>query len=130
MVKSGCNIGYTGSQTNDNGQSSDSGSIFWFVDNIPSIYPLFARDATGNKIADPFFGGYQYDYGDGTSGSRAFGGLTNAIADAHYDRSRNRRNEFNGNFRANIDLFKNVTAEISYGVQYLNQKNRDYKSKR
>ena len=116
-LKAGVNIGYTGSQTNNNGQSSDSGSIFWFVDNIPSIYPLFARDATGNKIADPFFGGYQYDYGDGTSGSRAFGGLTNAIADAHYDRSRNRRNEFNGNFNFDINITKKLSLETRFGAQ-------------
>ncbi len=132
-LKAGVNIGYTGSQTNDNGQSSDSGSIFWFVDNIPSIYPLFARDATGNKIADPFFGGYQYDYGDGTSGSRAFGGLTNAIADAHYDRSRNRRNEFNGNFNFDINITKKLSLETRFGAQlydneYNNRNNPFYGS--
>jgi TonB-linked SusC/RagA family outer membrane protein len=116
-LKAGVNIGYTGSQTNSNGQSSDSGSIFWFVDNIPSIYPLFARDANGNKIPEPFFGGYQYDYGDGTSGSRAFGGLTNAIADAYYDRQRNQRNEFNGNFNFDINFTKKLTLETRFGAQ-------------
>lgn len=132
-LKAGVNIGYTGSQTNDNGQSSDSGSIFWFVDNIPSIYPLFARDANGNKISDPYFGGYQYDYGDGTSGSRAFGGLTNAIADAKYDRSRNQRNEFNGNFNFDINFTKKLSLETRYGAQlydneYNNRNNPFYGS--
>jgi TonB-linked SusC/RagA family outer membrane protein len=123
-LKAGVNIGYTGSQTNSNGQSSDSGSIFWFVDNIPSIYPLFSRDTNGNKIPDPIFGGFQYDYGDGTSGSRAFGGLTNAIADAKYDRQRNQRNEFNGNFSFDINFTKKLSLETRFGSQlYENEYN-------
>ncbi|WP_317170430.1 TonB-dependent receptor plug domain-containing protein [Galbibacter sp. BG1] len=44
------NIGYTISDANNNGQSEDSGSVFWFVDNIPSIYPLFLRDNNGNIV--------------------------------------------------------------------------------
>ena len=117
-LKAGANISYAGSRTNNNGQSEDSGSIFWFVDNIPSIYPLFSRDVDGNMIADPYFGGYQYDYGDGTSGSRAFGGLTNAIADAQYDRSRTDRHEFLGNFSFDVNLTKKLTLETRYGAQF------------
>lgn len=117
-MRAGANIGYAGSRTNTNGQSADSGSIFWFVDNIPSIYPLFSRDVNGNKIPDPIYGGYQYDYGDGTSGSRAFGGLTNAIADAHYDRNMTDRHEFNGNFNLDIDITKNLTFENRFGAQF------------
>ncbi|NHN25373.1 SusC/RagA family TonB-linked outer membrane protein [Flavobacterium jejuense] len=120
-MKATANIGYSGSRTNNNGQTSDSGSIFWFVDNIPSIYPLYSRDPSGNFVADPYFGGNQYDYGDGTSGSRGFGGLTNAIADAHYDRSRTDRNEFNGSFSFDFKLSKDFTFENRYGVQYYDQ---------
>ncbi|MBF04349.1 MAG: SusC/RagA family TonB-linked outer membrane protein [Flavobacterium sp.] len=120
-MKASANIGYSGSRTNNNGQSADSGSIFWFVDNIPSIYPLFSRDPNGNFVPDPYFGGNQYDYGDGTSGSRGFGGLTNAIADAHYDRSRTDRNEFNGSFNFDFKLYKDLTLETRYGVQYYDQ---------
>lgn len=131
-LKAGANIGYTGSRTNDNGQSEDSGSIFWFVDNIPSIYPLFTRDANGNKVAEPYFGGYQYDYGAGAS-PRGFGGLTNAIADAHYDRSVTSRNEFSGNFSLDFSLTKNLTFENRYGAQlydneYNNRNNPFYGS--
>ncbi|RAK20130.1 TonB-linked SusC/RagA family outer membrane protein [Flavobacterium aquaticum] len=117
-LRAGANIGYSGSKTNNNGQSADSGSIFWFVDNIPSIYPLFARDVDGNMIPDPYFGGYQYDYGDGTSGARAFGGLTNAIADAHYDRSVTNRHELTGNFSFDVNFTKNLTLETRYGAQF------------
>ncbi|MGB1041963.1 MAG: SusC/RagA family TonB-linked outer membrane protein [Tenacibaculum sp.] len=113
------NVGYTLSKTNNNGQSTDSGSIFWFADNLPSIYPLFLRDADGNKINDPFFkGNHEYDYGIG----RGFGALTNAIADAHYDRSRTDRNELNGSFKFDVKLTEDLTFETNFGFQYFNNR--------
>lgn len=118
-LKAGANIGFTGTRSNNNGQSSDSGSIFWFVDNIPSIYPLFTRDVSGNMIADPIYGGYQFDYGgDAVTGQRGFGALTNAIADAKYDRDRRDTKEFNGSFNFDVKLFKGLTFETLYGAQY------------
>ena len=95
------NMGYTLYDINASGQSSDSGSIFWFVDNIPSIYPLFLRDAEGNKMEDPFQQSeYIYDYGTG----RRFGALTNSIADAHIGKrgDKNQNMNFNTNLRAHI----------------------------
>ncbi len=110
------NMGYAHSKTKQNGQSSDSGSIFWFVDNIPSIYPLFSRDAKGNKINDLIFGGYQFDYGEG----RGFGGLTNAIADATYNKDGNRRHEFNGNMLLEAKISPFLTFETRFAGQYFN----------
>ncbi len=107
-------MSYSGTETNDNGQSSDSGSIFWFVDNMPSIFPLFLRDATGTIIKDPVYGGNQYDYGIG----RAFGALTNSIADAHFNRSNTIRNQFAGNFGWNIKFSENLSFESTFGAQY------------
>lgn len=115
-LSGGLNIGYTRSETNTGGQSSDSGSIFWFMDNMPSIYPLFLRDAEGNKIPDPYYGGYQYDYGEG----RGFAGLTNAIADATYSVMNRKTNEVNGNAHLNVDFTKNLRFETRYGWQYSN----------
>jgi len=117
-LKTNVNIGYTNSGYNNNGQSSDSGSIFWFVDNIPSIFPLFLRDASGNIVEDPIFGGNQYDYGVG----RAFGALTNSIADAHYDGSYGKRNELNGNVNFDFKIFDFLHFETKYGIQYFNDK--------
>ncbi len=105
---------YSLTETNNNGQSEDSGSIFWFTDNIPSIYPLFLRDENGDYIEDPVFGGNQYDYGN----DRGFGALTNSIADAHYDRSRTNRHQATGNFAANIKIMEGLTFENTFGAQY------------
>jgi len=114
----GFNFNYARTETNNNGQSSDSGSIFWFVDNIPSIYPLFTRDAEGKFVADPIFGGNQFDYGIG----RGFGALTNAIADATYDVNRHNRNELNGSASLNVNIMDGLTLENRFGAQYYHNK--------
>ncbi|OSY88486.1 membrane protein [Tenacibaculum holothuriorum] len=114
-LKLNTNIGYAISTTNNNGQTNDSGSIFWFADNIPSIYPLFLRDANGQIVPDPIFGGNQYDYGDQ---GRDFGALTNSISDALRDVSRTQRHEINGNVSANIDLLEGLTFETKLGLMY------------
>lgn len=111
------NVALTTSDQNRNGQSSDSGSIFWFVDNIPSIFPLFLRDPSGNKIPDPYYGGYVYDYGEG----RGFGALTNSISDAHIDKINFKTNDLVGNLAFNIDFTDYLSFEARYGVQYAGQ---------
>ncbi|HBL74824.1 MAG: SusC/RagA family TonB-linked outer membrane protein [Bacteroidetes bacterium GWF2_42_66] len=107
-----------GTETNNNGQTEDSGSIFWFVDNLPPIFPLFLRDGNGAIVADPIFGGNQYDYGVG----RAFGALTNSIADAHFDRSETKQYQGAGNFGGTIRFTENLTFENTFGVQYYSRK--------
>eukprot|EP01029_Cantina_marsupialis_P003888 TRINITY_DN138_c1_g2_i1.p1 TRINITY_DN138_c1_g2~~TRINITY_DN138_c1_g2_i1.p1 ORF type:complete len:1067 (-),score=215.79 TRINITY_DN138_c1_g2_i1:11351-14551(-) len=121
-IKANANIGYSYGKITDNGQSSDSGSIFWFVDNLPSIYPLYLRDENGNKIDDPYYDGqHVYDYGT----ERGFGALTNSIADATYDKSESMRHSLNGNFSFNVDITKDLTFEAKYGAQYYNRISND-----
>ena len=112
------NLNFANAKTNNNGQAANSNSVFWFADNIPSIYPLFLRDATGNKVADPIFGGFQYDYG---STGRKFGSLTNAIADATYNTITDTRNDITGNTSINIKFTKDLVLENRLGVQYYAQ---------
>ncbi|RLJ73629.1 SusC/RagA family TonB-linked outer membrane protein [Pedobacter alluvionis] len=113
----GMNLGYTNSKRNFGGQTSDSGSIFWFVDNIPPIYPLFLRDTKGAIVQDPIFGGNQYDYGNA---GRRFGSLTNAIADTQYNTDRDDRNELNGNVSLTAKIIPGLTFENTFGLQYYN----------
>ncbi len=125
-LKSSMNINYANTSTNDNGQGSSSNSVFWFVDNIPSIYPLFLRDASGSKIVDSIFGGYQYDYG---SNGRKFGSLTNSIADANYNTSLAKKDELTGNTSITISFSKDLTLENRLGVQYYNSNYFDRNNK-
>lgn len=108
------------SKQNVGGQTSDSGSIFWFVDNMPPIYGVFLRDANGNKIPDPIFGGYQYDYG---ANGRKFASLTNSIADTKYNTNRNDKNSFSGTAALNATIIPGLTFENSFGLQYYEQLN-------
>ncbi|WP_026809445.1 SusC/RagA family TonB-linked outer membrane protein [Arenibacter latericius] len=110
------NLGYTVSETNNGGQSEDSGSVFWFVDNIPSIYPLYLRDGDGNTMPDPYYGGNIYDYGSG----RGFGALTNAISDAHNSVENRFTHEINFNTSLNVKFTDNLTLENRFGTQYYN----------
>ena len=118
-LSTGININFANTTTNNNGQASNSNSVFWFADNIPSIYPLFLRDASGSKVVDPIFGGFQYDYGGGSI-SRGFGGLTNAIADATYNTLRAKRNDVGGNTNITLKFTPELTFENRLGVQYYN----------
>ena len=113
-LEANANIDYAYAVQTANGQSADSGSIFWFTDNIPSIYPLFLRDANGAIVADPYYGGNQYDYGQ----NRGFGGLTNAIADANYDLSQNKRHSINGNFSFKVNFSDDFSFTAKYGANY------------
>ena len=110
------NFGYSHSLSNNAGQGDDSNSIFWFVDNIPSIYPLFTRDANGNKIPNPHYGGDLYDYGAG----RGFGALTNSIADATFGKDKRERDDVNANAAFTVNLADGLTFETTIGGQYYN----------
>ncbi|MDE1206077.1 SusC/RagA family TonB-linked outer membrane protein [Tenacibaculum larymnensis] len=113
-LEANANIDYSYGIQTANGQSEDSGSIFWFTDNIPSIYPLFLRDGNGNIVEDPVFGGNQYDYGT----NRGFGGLTNAIADANLDLNQNKRHSINGNFSFKVNFTDYLSFTAKYGANY------------
>lgn len=116
-LKGEFNLGYAYAKGNRNGQSGGSGNIFYFVDNIPSIYPLFLRNANGEKISDPYYGGYQFDYG---RKGRGFGAFANSVADATYDQNKFYRHEINANVFLKADIFKFLSIETRIGGQYYN----------
>ena len=115
-------LGYTLGETVNNGQTNDSGSIFWFADNIPSIYPVYERDANGALIPDLVYGGNVFDYGVG----RGFGALTNSIGDATHNFRGNKRHSLNGNFSFDIKFSENLSFQTKYGIQYYNQISNTY----
>jgi TonB-linked SusC/RagA family outer membrane protein len=112
------NIGLSNSNIQNAGQSEDSGSIFWFVDNIPSIYPLYSRDLAGEKIPDPFFPGrYMFDYGEG----RRFGALTNSIGDATVGQRDASRQDISFNSNLIARVFNGLSYETTFSSSYRNR---------
>jgi TonB-linked SusC/RagA family outer membrane protein len=117
-LQTSMNINYANTKTNNQGQINDSRSVFWFVDNMPPIYPLFLRDpSTGEMVEDPYFGGHQFDYG---RNGRKFGSSANAIADAKYNTRVSNRNELTGNASIILKPIKDLTFENRLGVSYYN----------
>lgn len=119
-LKIGGNMAYTGARytnsSSDEGSSGSSGNIFALTSTTPAIYDVYLRDADGNLVADPIYGGYQYDYG--VSSGRRVWTSTNGIADAHYDLTRDDVNTLLGNFNIGVDITKDLTFETRYSGQY------------
>jgi len=129
-LKLNSNIGYAYSENVANGQIDGAENIFEFSDKMAPIFPVFLRDDNAQLVPDPFYGGFQYDYGS-LSGFRDrpnANGL-NPVGSARYDFNGTNRHELNGNFSTTLKLSDNLTAELRYGVQYATQKNRDYTNK-
>ena len=117
-------IAYTYTESNANGQSSDSGSIFWTTANMPRLYPLFERDANGDKMMD-VYGGFKYDYGENPS--RGFAGLTNSIADAHYNTNASHSHRVGINQGMNAKLSDFLTFESTFAF-YLQEGDGTFRS--
>ncbi|MCD5967950.1 TonB-dependent receptor [Riemerella anatipestifer] len=122
-LKGSFNIGYTFAKIKNIGQGQDSSNIFLFVNNTPPIYPLFLRDEDGNFVPDPYYGGNQFDYGEG---GRGFSPLANAIADAIYGAQRSERHEMNANFLLQANITKDLSFETRLGGQYYNGSGLSY----
>ena len=119
-LRVGANMAFTGAQYNrssgSEGSTGSSGNIFALTSTTPSIYDVFLRDTEGNLIADPIFGGNQYDYGN-DYGRRAWN-ATNGIADSKYDVSRTNSITLLGNFNLGIDFTDWLSLDIQYSGQF------------
>jgi hypothetical protein len=112
-------MAWTGARNTNSASQGNSGSSanpFALVYTTPAIYDVFLRDLDGNLVADPVFGGNQFDFGDVT-GRRAWN-ATNGIALANYDLSRSDITTVLGNFNVGIDVTDWMSFEMRYSGQY------------
>ncbi len=115
----GANIGYTFSESLNNGQTVGSENVFEFADKTAPIFPVFLRDDNFQKIEDPIYGGFLYDYGSSSNfRTRPQSDNLNPIGSALYDFNGTDRHELNGNFSLNLDITDNLTFETRFGAQY------------
>ncbi|PKD19003.1 SusC/RagA family TonB-linked outer membrane protein [Salegentibacter salinarum] len=133
------NMGYAYSERIANGQTDGAENLFEFSDKMAPIFPVFLRDDAGNLVADPIFGGNQYDYGSASTGAGTQNpGITarprpnannlNPIGSALYDFDGTDRHEMNGNFALNFILTENLTFETRFGAQYFMSRNKDFRN--
>lgn len=133
-IKDWLNVGaflnYANTISTNNGQTVGSENLFEFADKMAPIYPVFARyPNSAELIPDPFYGGFQYDYGSPTGGtvpdpSRAFtrnrpnANLLNPIGSAILDFDGRNTRAFNGNISLDISITEDLSFETSFGGTY------------
>ncbi len=119
-LKGSMNMNFMNSKSNyGGGQDEDSNNGFWLVDNMPPVYPVYGRDAEGNKIIDPVLGTPVFDFGDDTYGIRRFASLTNAAATSTYDVVTQENNQVSGKGSLEARFLKNFTVSSDFGMEYL-----------
>ena len=122
-LKGGLNISYSYSERNNPGQGSNMNNGFAYVNGMPPIFPVYVRDADGNKIYDPLIDGYMYDYGfDRGTGSRAFGPNINPAGAVRLDKDIRIRHQATVNANIEARLSKNFKFNSTFGMQSLNSK--------
>ena len=118
-LKIGTNLAYTysDSQAPDNQTSDDwssSGNLFFIVNSIAPIYPMYVRNADGSIKIDPSTGHRVYDAGSTTNFSRpSFTG--NAARDIELNSYHTYTDAFSGKWYANITPLEGLilTANIA-----------------
>ncbi len=112
-------MAYSYMETNNPGQTSSANNGFNFVNNIPSIYPVFLRDASGNKIEDKTVGGYVYDYAFDANGGRPFMNGINPAGAVQLDKKNNISHQLSANATLDATLTKGLTLSSSLSTQAL-----------
>jgi TonB-linked SusC/RagA family outer membrane protein len=89
-LRTGANLNF--SHSTSNGVNTNSNSLFYTVNSVAPIYPLYIRDAAGNIMTDE--NGKMYDYGEG-----AEIGLTRPVMQKNNPLNENslNKNRTNGN---------------------------------
>lgn len=123
-LKIGTSIAYNYVNMNSpSGQESDdfnsSANAFAIVDKMAPIYPMYVRDAAGNKVYDNTSGLPIYDYGDGrfVNGTyRNYMAGANPTSNFLYDKSESLMDVLDAKWFATITPIENlnVTGTIGY----------------
>ena len=100
------------------GASISSGNAFAMIDNMAPIYPIYVRDAAGNKIYDSATGHPVYDYGDG---KYALGTYRNYMAGGNptsgflYDKQESLMDVLDAKWYATVTPIENLTVTGTIG---------------
>lgn len=125
-LRGSMNMSYAYATTNSPGQSSNMNNGFAYVNEAPPIYPVFQRDAEGNRVLDPRIPGkYAYDYGDldinGNKLGRLYGQGINPAGALQYDKMNNQQHNFAGNAMLEATFVKGLKLSTTFGMQFVGQ---------
>ncbi|MBQ3673269.1 MAG: SusC/RagA family TonB-linked outer membrane protein [Paludibacteraceae bacterium] len=127
-LKGGLNIQYSYASINNPVQDDVAANNgFLFVNQIPPIYPVYVRDASGNIAVDPKTGGKMYDYGDNGTGVDEDGGRPysfgiNPAGALEWDKQRTVRHQTVANAFLEFKLYEGLKFTVNVGAQYLNNR--------
>ena len=121
-LRSVLNLSYANMTTNNPGQTDNSNNGFQFVNFMPALFPVFERDADGNRIPDTVVGGYLYDYGMNIGNGRPYGSGVNPAGAVQLDKRESNTNQFNGNLQLEARFLKDFKATVNLGMQYYNNR--------
>lgn len=127
--KLGAQFAFTHSDSQQPSYDTDvwgsSGNLFYIVNNIAPIYPLYVRNADGT---------IKYDnnglvvYDSNQTGQKRPSTVGNAVRDNRYNRNQNYRDMFNGNWSGIFTPVKDLTLTARIGVTADNRRNNNLNS--
>ena len=119
-LKVGANMAYTHTEQDavgGDGDGSSSGSIFAHASNVAPIYPIYIRDANGNKMTDAY--GYtlhDFGIGDNAGLSRPVLNTANPYLQNQLDVNNGEGNSMNATGFAEITFLKNFKFTWNSGA--------------
>lgn len=119
-LKAGLNFSYTYSDFNAPDQDGDGAmnNGFYYINAIPSIYPVYLRDADGNTYTDPATGMIAYDYGN--ENNRTFGWGINPAGSLRLDKSKQTANALDIKSYFEVKLYDGLKFTANIGANYYN----------
>ncbi len=129
-LKVGANVAYTHTEQDavgGDGDAGSSGSIFAYTSAVAPIYPIYIRDAQGNKMYDGN-GFIRHDFGnkDNAGLSRPALGSANPYLQNQLDASTSEGNSFNAAGFAEVTFLKNFKFTWNSGVNVAEARGTDF----
>ncbi len=120
-LKGTVNVAYTNMESNAPVQDGNAANnALQFSNLIPCIYPVFLRDAEGNRIEDTNVGGWMYDYGNTQGISRPYAMGINPAGAANLDINRANVDQFTGNGNLEASFLNDFKFSANLGYTYYN----------
>ena len=122
-------LSYAYMKTNKPGQADNQANNgFQFLNGMPALFPVFARDENGNILKDDKIGGNLYDYGMNYGYSRPFGSGLNPAGALLLDKDKTISHQFNGNASLEARFLKHFKFTANFGLQYLGSTQKELRN--